>query len=87
MLNALSFVLAATHGRPVQQNRYCTLKFVPLVTLGIRVKRQSAAMWTHWEGLRSLSESALQAGRLNRLRKQRRHLHNDDGGNPAEENS
>jgi len=66
MLNALSFALAATHGRPVQPNQCFTLRSAPLAIHGIKVKRQSAAMWTHWEGLRSLKEGVLQAAKHKR---------------------
>jgi hypothetical protein len=75
MLNAQWFALAETLGRPVQPNQCFTLKSAPLAIRGIKGKRQSAAMWTHWEGLRSLSEGAPQAA------KHKKHLNNllEDG--------
>jgi hypothetical protein len=63
MLNAQWFALVETLGRPVQPNQCFTLRFAPLAIHGIKDKRRSVAMWTHWEELRSLSESALQAAK------------------------
>jgi hypothetical protein len=75
MLNARWFALAETLGRPVQPNQCFTLRSAPLAIRGIKGEQRSAAMWTHWEGLKSLSEGAPQAA------KHKKHLNNllEDG--------
>jgi hypothetical protein len=81
MLNARWFALAETLGRAVQPNQCFTLRFVLLVIRGIKGEQRSAAMWTHWEGLKSLSEGEPQAGRLNRRKKRGRQLQDEGVGN------